>query len=387
MNSRLALAARIAGVPMIVAAILGFIATAALAQGGNLPNVRRAPDGSLELVKPPPEPPAPPRQRARQPAKPAAEKAEPAETEESSEAGAEKVFIGKRAFRSVEAALAAAKPGDVILLAPIIYRRGIVVLPSGVTLRGQPGTNFVGGVAQGKGAFVIVGNDVTLESITCADIFVPDKNGACVRAEGVNLTLRNVEFRDSENGILAINRSGVVRIIDSVFEGLGRNGYAHSIYVNGGKLHISGTRVAGAHVGHEVKSRAAETLIEDSVITSGLAEDSRAVDMPDGGALIMRRNVMHKGPRSQNFDMIGVGLENRRHAETSVLLEDNTLIFDRPGRNTVFNLSSWAPKPELRGNLIIGGDGPSWPGNRVFANRASAGLPAFPDIPAAGAPR
>lgn len=182
--------ARLAGGPMIFAAILGLIATAAFAQGSNLPNVRRAPDGTLEIVKPPPEPPAPPRERARRPAKAASEKA--AAADEAENAVGEKVFIGKRAFRTVEAALVAAKPGDVILLAPIIYRRGIVVRPSGVTLRGQPGTNFVGGVAQGKAAIVVTGNDVTLESIACADIAVPDKNGACVRAEGRNITLRGV---------------------------------------------------------------------------------------------------------------------------------------------------------------------------------------------------
>ncbi|MBL8701745.1 MAG: hypothetical protein JNK67_25410 [Alphaproteobacteria bacterium] len=374
---------RRAAFALVVASLLA--APAALAQGSSLPNVRRLPDGTLEIVKPPPEQaPAQPKAPRKRPAPAAA--AAGVEPRDDEGPANEKVMIGRTSFRTVEAAIKAAKPGDTILLPPLIYRRGITIHASGVTLRGVPGTFFVGGAAGGKAAMVVTGNDVTIEQIGCADIYVADKNGACVRAEGVNLTLRNVEFRDSETGILATNRAGQIRIVDSVFEGLGRNGQAHSIYVNGGRLHVSGTRVAGAQVGHEVKSRAAETVIEDCVITSGAAEDSRAVDVPEGGVLIMRRNILHKGSRSQNFDMIGVGLENRRHGEARVVLEDNTLIFDRPN-SSLFNLAPWATTPEVRGNLIVGGDGARWPGNRVFATRAAAGMPPAPELPPAGAPR
>lgn len=365
---------------LAVLLVAGLLPLAAPAQNPNLPNVRRLPDGTLEIVRPPPPATPAPRPRAR----PRTETITPNEgTRDEPGPTNEGVMIGSRSFRTVEAALAAAKAGDVVVLPPMIYRRGIVVARGGITLKGSPGTHFVGGAAQGKAAIVVAANDVTLDSIACADIFVPDKNGACVRGEGVNLTLRNVEFRDSETGILHVNRAGTVRIIDSVFSGLGRDSYAHSIYTSGERLHISGTRVAGARVGHEVKSRAPETVIEDSVITSGLAEDSRAVDVPDGGVLIMRRSVVHKGPRSQNFDMISVGKESRRNATTRVVLEDNVFIFDRPA-SLMFNLAPWVPAPELRNNLIVGGDGARWPGNRAHDDRAGAGLPPFPELPEAG---
>jgi len=49
---------------------------------------------------------------------------------------------------------------------------------------------------------VIRGNDVIVENIEFSGARVPDRNGAGIRPEGRNFTVRNCRFYDCENGIL-----------------------------------------------------------------------------------------------------------------------------------------------------------------------------------------
>jgi hypothetical protein len=54
----------------------------------------------------------------------------------------------------------------------------------------------------GKGIWVISGNDTVVENIEFSGAAVPDANGAGIRFEGVNLTVRNCYFHHNQNGIL-----------------------------------------------------------------------------------------------------------------------------------------------------------------------------------------
>ena len=55
----------------------------------------------------------------------------------------------------------------------------------------------------GKAIWVIAGDDVVVDNVTFSGARVPDENGAGIRAEGRNLTVRNSRFYDNENGLLA----------------------------------------------------------------------------------------------------------------------------------------------------------------------------------------
>ena len=74
---------------------------------------------------------------------------------------------------------------------------------------------------EGKAAIVVYGGNAVIEDLRCSHIVVPSGNGACVRAEGVNITLRRVHFHDAESGVLTHWRAGRVVIEDSLFERLG----------------------------------------------------------------------------------------------------------------------------------------------------------------------
>ena len=65
-----------------------------------------------------------------------------------------------------------------------------------------------GQASQGKAIWVIQGDDTTVESVVFTGAAVVDKNGAGIRQEGKNLTVRRCYFHDNEDGILAGDKAG-----------------------------------------------------------------------------------------------------------------------------------------------------------------------------------
>lgn len=133
-------------------------------------------------------------------------------------------------------AVANAIPKDLIVLAPGIYRQGAVVDVPNLTIRGEPGAHLRGWPVQGKAALVVTADDVVIDGIECSNIKVPDQNGACIRIEAANLTVRNVYFHDNQEGILG-GAGGTLLVENSRFERNGFGGRAH------GGLHIPERRV------------------------------------------------------------------------------------------------------------------------------------------------
>jgi hypothetical protein len=290
-------------------------------------------------------------------------------------------------FRSLKSAFAGARDGDVLVVSPGVYKEAAVLAADWVTVRAEPGAHLQGRAAQGKAALVITGEDTVIEGLECSGIAVPDRNGACIRLEGRNLTLRGVHFHDSEQGVLTGRNSGHVVVEDSRFERLGAGGQAHAIYMGGGpesalivrRTHILGTKGEG----HGVKSRAASTVIEDSVIASLGAKDSRLIDLPVGGLNVVRGNVLQNGTNSANADLIGIGLELKAEVPDAAAhassVTGNIMILDR-ANNTPLH-ARHVPDAEFLSNAIVGGPrtGAS-DGNFWFRNRAAAGLPELPGL-------
>ena len=109
-----------------------------------------------------------------------------------------------------------------------------------------------------------------METVTFSRARVPDQNGAGIRAEGKNLTVRNSRFYDNENGILAGTVEGSTILIEgSVFE---RNGKcaancAHGVYVNQiARLKVVNSIFRAQRVGHHVKSGALALEVIGSTI-------------------------------------------------------------------------------------------------------------------------
>jgi hypothetical protein len=203
-------------------------------------------------------------------------------------------------------AAAVAEDGDVIRFDPGEYVDCAIWRASGLVLEAPAGAAHVRDRAcADKAIWVIAGDDVTVENITFSGARVPDQNGAGIRAEGKNLTVRRSRFYDNENGILAAAVAGSTILIEgSVFK---RNGKcaancAHGIYVNRiERLRVVGSTFRDQRVGHHVKSGALALEVLGSTIEDGPeGTASYLIDVTSGGEVVIADNRMQKGSKSEN---------------------------------------------------------------------------------------
>ncbi len=213
-----------------------------------------------------------------------------------------------------------------------------------------------GNNAEGKAIWVIKGNDCTVEGIEFSGCQVPDFNGAGIRQEGKNLTLRNCYFHNNEMGILTSNDG----VSDYLFEfcefaenGYG-DGYSHNIYVG----HVNSLTLQfcyshDAHIGHLVKSRAKHNYLYFNRLTGENGDGSYEVDLPNGGEAVLIGNIIEQSANSQNGGIVSFGLEGATNPEQQIVLAHNTLVNNRfDGRFVQF--SNQTAFVKLGNNLVLG---------------------------------
>jgi hypothetical protein len=266
-----------------------------------------------------------------------------------------------RAFAQPSAAAAVARTGDTIRIAAGTYRDCAVWRADGLVIEGAgaEATVIAGRTCQGKGIFVITSRDVTVRGLSLSGARVPDANGAGIRAEGGSLTVEGVHFLDNENGILFAGVPGgrlVVR--GSVFRGNGscERACAHGIYVGPlALLRVERSRFEATRSGHHIKSRALVTEILDSDIADGAdGTASYLIDIPNGGAVLVRGNRLQKGPRAANRSTaIIIGAEGVDRPTPEILIEDNRFVLEGSYRS-VFVTNHTATPARLIGNTLQG---------------------------------
>ena len=115
---------------------------------------------------------------------------------------AEVLLVGpQRSLHAPSDAAAVARDGDVVRIDPGEYVDCAIWRADRLVLKPPAGEAHMRDRAcAGKAIWVISGADVTVENIAFSGARVPDQNGAGLRAEGRNLTVRQARF-DNENGI------------------------------------------------------------------------------------------------------------------------------------------------------------------------------------------
>lgn len=286
-------------------------------------------------------------------------------------------------FPNLQAAANALRDGDVLKINAGVYQQAMVIKAGNVVIEGDGHVVLDGAAAGGKAAIVNQGDFNEIRNIECRNIRVKAGNGACVRHEGKHLKLTHVYFHSSQEGILTGNTPGLVEILDSRFENLGYRGQAHGVYTNGGQLRISNSLMLSAKSeGHEVKSRSEVTIIEDSVIASLSSRDSRLIDVPNGGELVVARSVLQKGPNSSNQDAIGYGLEGMKYSENRITLTENIFLLERHSGNVLLHARPRPAAITTDKNVVIAKRDPGLAGvNLYFESREQAGLKPFPALP------
>jgi len=264
-----------------------------------------------------------------------------------------------RPFALPSAAAVAARPGDVIRIAPGTYEDCAVWRANGIVIEGEDFERVIVGnrTCNEKGVFVISGNDVTVRGVTLTGARSANANGAGIRAEGVNLTVEHVRFLRNENGILyaGVTRGALI-VRDSAFIGNGscEQACAHGIYAGPLELlRLERSHFLATREGHHVKSRAFRTEVLDCHIEDGPeGTASYLIDIPNGGAALVRGNRLSKGPRSGNRStVISIGAEGLDRPTPEIRIESNVLTVDGSYR-TVFVTNRTATPALLRGNKL-----------------------------------
>jgi hypothetical protein len=267
-----------------------------------------------------------------------------------------------RALQLPSHAAAVVQHGDIVEIDAGVYPRDAAVWRAdNLTIKGVEGIARLpsGGVSvEGKAIWVIKGSGVTVENIEFMDSSVASHNGAGIRAEGLELKISNCIFRNNENGILAgDNKRGSVTIEQSVFDNNGYgDGYSHNIYIGALRLFIlKNSVIRGARIGHQVKSRAAENIIENNLIEDGLnGRSSYLIDLPSGGRALVVGNKLHQGLHAENSTMLAYGAEQMLHQINEVRLIDNIFINENPEGCRAVWIKPQGVKLEVTGNRFVG---------------------------------
>ena len=275
-----------------------------------------------------------------------------------------RVGVGET-FSAPSAAAASAQAGDIIEIMPGTYDNCAVwpVRAGSIAIRaaGNGPVVVTGQVCDHKALFVIKADNVLVSGITFTGASSPDHNGSAIRAEGRNLTVERSRFVENEEGILAAPQAdSTILIRDSYFKGNGNcllpAGCAHGIYANAiDRLIVEGCTFLEQHIGHHIKSRARRTELVANRIEDGPAGTaSYLVDIPDGGSLIMRENILEKGPRSDNPTVaVTLGEESNSNPTAQIIVENNRFSNDTPG-STVFVRNLTGTPASVRANVTTG---------------------------------
>lgn len=268
-------------------------------------------------------------------------------------------------------AFAAAKSGDVVEITGNTTYSGDVcgIYASNLTIRGvngRPKINANGRNAMGKGTWVVSGSNVTVDNVEMYGARVADKNGAALRIEGTNFTLRRAFLHDNENGILTgANTASNILIEYSEFghNGYG-DGYSHNLYIgNVGSLTFRYNYSHDANVGHNLKSRARVNTIVYNRFSSGVAgstaigKPSYEIDLPNAGTSYVIGNVIQQPASHSNPTMLAYGEEGASNPGKDLYVVNNTFLNDDSSRGTFVQVGSGVSIAALLQNNIFGGTG------------------------------
>ena len=279
----------------------------------------------------------------------------------SSGVSAEVLLVGpQRSLHAPSDAAAVARDGDIVRIDPGEYVDCAIWRANQLVLEAPDGeAHMRDRTCAGKAIWVISGADTTVENIAFSGARVPDQNGAGIRAEGRNLTLRHARFFDNENGLLAAPVAGSTILIEgSTFE---RNGTcaancAHGIYVNAiARLKIVASTFREQRAGHHIKSAALALEVSGSTIEDGPdGTASYLIDVTSGGEVMIADNDMQKGPKSENWGTaIHIGGEGATEASAAYRISQNRFRSDTPHEVAFVRNQTVAPAV-LEGNQLEG---------------------------------
>ena len=282
--------------------------------------------------------------------------------------------VGGRDYPSLQDAVRAIGSGTgTIVIAAGTYRQCAVQEDGRITFQAAtPGSVIFDATAcEGKAALVLRGNAATVDGIVFRNMAVHDGNGAGIRIENGDLTVRNAMFLDSQEGILGNEQGGARIVIDhSTFSGDGTcdaaYDCAHSIYLaTDGSVTVTNSRFERGQGGHYVKLRSPKlTIADNSFDDSHGHKTNYMIDLSNGGTGSITGNTFVQGKDKENWSaFITVAAEGKKFSSDGLVIHGNTARL-APGIDR-----SPAFVADVSGDHIEVGDNDLGPGVRRFEQR------------------
>ena len=290
------------------------------------------------------------------------------------QAGAATLSVGPgKTYVAPCAAFAAARDGDTIeIVGDWTYSGDVCAIArSNLIIRGVQGRPIIDAAGRdfgGKGIWVVTGNNITVENVEMLNAKVRDRNGAALRLEGTNFTLRQAFLHDNENGVLSgVNRNSNIVIEHSEF---GHNGYGdgqtHNVYIGNAKsLAFRYNYSHDAVIGHNLKSRAMFNMIAYNRFSStppgktgstASGKPSYEIDLPSAGTSYVIGNVIEQPAINDNSTLLAYGEEGATNPGQDLYVINNTFLNDFTSGTFVF-VSAKVSTPALIQNNVFGGPG------------------------------
>lgn len=310
------------------------------------------------------------------------------------------VGVGKTYAKPCDA-IAAAQPNDVVEVDAGTYTDTCAINVAGLTVRGVGGKPKIdlsaGTPAQQKGIYVINADGVTLENLELTGAHIDansGENGAGIRIQATNLTVRGCFIHDNQDGILgAPAQTGGTLLIESsefAHNGLGAgctdgNGCTHNLYIGAGfdkvtfQYNYSHSLATDTpDKGHLFKSRAQSNFVLYNRFTGEGDTDSYEIELPQGGLAVVVGNMVEKSATSGNGSLVAYGLEGLVNPDSRIFVANNTFVDDKSG-GTFLQIAGGATLT-AHNNLFVGGATLSSTGP-LSADNLVAATPMFVDQP------
>lgn len=243
-----------------------------------------------------------------------------------------------------------ARDGDTIEIDAGIYHNDYALWKQdNLTLRGVGGMAHLkskGLIPNKKAIWITNGNNVTIENVEFSGASVNDTNGAGIRHQGGDLTLKNAFFHDNEFSILTgklPNANVVIRSSRFWFQKRERR-HSHGIYIGQvRRLTLIGNHFMGTDQGHQVKSRALENhIFYNRIEDVRQGNSSRLIDLSNCGLSFVVGNDLHQAETSENLNAIGYGpegCERRDERQMRLYVINNTFINEASSGSFVRNFA------------------------------------------------
>lgn len=316
--------------------------------------------------------------------------------------GAELTVGPGKSFARIEAALAKATPGDVILVFPGEDNRpyekvAVYVAKSNIVLRavsslGQRvrlsglGFNYSGEGSTPRAIFQFNrgADGCVVEGFELLEAHNNSHNGAGVRINQANdISVRDCHIHDNDMGIMSngdgTDKAAVNQRIASCLIHSNGNlqdpGYNHNLYLGGTNVTLSACEIHSSLTGHNVKSRAHQTYVEYCYIHDSSNREFDLVDAkqdttrPDSHAILLGNVIVKARNCEGNRGVIHFGQDGGSEHDGTLFVVHNTIV--TPFISPVVQLTAVKAKVQLINNIVW--DGGSRQGGQKLVDFSRSG--------------